>query len=71
MKLAGDEVFDLSGGRGIDVGKAADSRVGDSSAVILPYHESEGKDEFLVVVELEQEVGGRRRFDILDQTRLE
>ena len=71
MKLAGDEVFDLPGRRGIDVGKAVDSRVGDSSAVVLPHHESEGEDEFLVVAELEQEVGGRGRFDILDQSRLE
>ena len=71
MKLACDEVFDLSGGRGIDVGKTADSCVGDGSAVVLAYHESEGKDELLVVVELEQEVGGRGRFDILDQARLE
>lgn len=71
MKLAGDEVFDLPARRGIYVGKAVDSRVGDSSAVVLPYHESEGEDEFLVVVELEQEVGGRGRFDILDQSRLE
>lgn len=66
MELPGDEILQVSARRGVDVCEAIDVCVVVGGAALLPAEgESEVKDEFVVVVYLEEEARRRQRFGIL------
>lgn len=66
MKLARDEILQVSARRGIDVGEAIYMCVVVGGAAFLPAEgESEVKDEFIVVAHLEEEARRRQRLGIL------